>query len=107
MKRLTGTLLACFFLLAGNVWGEAFQVEHDHFWRACKGKLVFGESTVEFIAAKQEHSQLWKYEDIQQVAIAPGRISILTYDARKIDLGADHIFYIGCRNPVQIPARIK
>ena len=92
MKRLTGTLLACFFLLAGNVWGEAFQVEHDHFWRTCKGNLVFGESTVEFIAAKQEHSQLWKYEDIQQVAIAPGRISILTYDARKIDLGADHIF---------------
>jgi len=92
MKKASTTLLACLFLVAANVRGETFQVEHDHVWRSCKGKLVFGESTVEFVAGKKEHSRLWKYEDIQQLAIAPGRISILTYNARKIEFGADQIF---------------
>jgi hypothetical protein len=92
MKRVTTILFACSLLAAGNARGETFQVEHDHFWRSCKGKLVFGESTVEFVAGEKEHSRLWKYEDIQQLAIAPGRISILTYDTRKIELGTDQMF---------------
>jgi hypothetical protein len=92
MKRFRGILFACSLLVAGNAWAEIFQVQHDHFWRSCKGKLVFGESTVEFAAGEKDHSRLWKYEDIQQLAIAPGQISILTYDTRKIEFGADQIF---------------
>jgi hypothetical protein len=92
MRRLTTMLLACSLLVAGTAWAESFQVEHDHFWRSCRGNLVFGENTVEFIAGDKEHSRLWKYEDIQQLAIAAGRISILTYDTRKIEFGGDQIF---------------
>ena len=47
MKRLNGILLAVAFLVAGNAWAETFEVEHDHFWRSCKGKLVFGDGAVE------------------------------------------------------------
>jgi hypothetical protein len=92
MRRLIAIIFACSFLIAATARSETFQVEHDHFWRSCKGMLVFGETTVEFVAGKKDHSRLWKYEDIQQLAIAPGRISILTYDTRKIEFGADQTF---------------
>lgn len=92
MRRFALPLLACVFLIAGNARAETFRVEHDHFWRSCKGSLVFGNKTVEYISENKEHSRSWKYEDIQQLAIAPGRISILTFDARKIEFGADQAF---------------
>lgn len=92
MKQLAMRLLAAGILLAGEAWAETFQVEHDHFWRSCKGRLIFGDQTVEYIAENKEHSRSWNYEDIQQLALVPGRISILTYKIRKIDLGADQAF---------------
>ncbi len=92
MRRFAMILLAGSILIAGGARAETFQVEHDHFLRSCKGKLVFGDKAVEYIADKKEHSRTWKYEDIQQLAIIPGRISILTYDARKIEFGADQAF---------------
>jgi hypothetical protein len=92
MKRRTSIFLFVAFLAAATAWSETFQVEHSHSWRSCKGKLVFGDTTVEYIAEKKEHSRIWKYEDIQQLAIVPGRISILTFNARKIEFGADQAF---------------
>ena len=92
MKRRMSIFLFVSFLAAATAWSETFQVEHSHSWRSCKGKLVFGDTTVEYIAEKKEHSRSWKYEDIQQLAITPGRISILTFDARKIEFGADQAF---------------
>jgi hypothetical protein len=92
MKRRTLIFLFVSFLAAATAWSETFQVEHSHSWRNCKGKLVFGDTTVEYIAEKKEHARSWKYEDIQQLAIVPGRISILTFNARKIELGADQVF---------------
>ena len=92
MSRLAVVFFACSFLVAGNVRAETFRVMHDHFRGGCKGNLLFGDSTVEYVAEKKEHSRTWKYEDIQQLAIAPERIAILTYHTRKIKLGADQIF---------------
>jgi hypothetical protein len=92
MRGLITIILVYSFLIAGNALAETFQVEHDHFWRSCKGTLVFGAATVEYITEKKENSRVWKYEDIQQLAIAPGRISVLTYDTRKVEFGADQAF---------------
>jgi hypothetical protein len=92
MRRFILFLIAGAILITGNAWAETFQVEHEHFLRSCKGKLVFGDTTVEYVADKKEHSRAWKYEDIQQLAILPGRISILTYNTRKRDLGTDQTF---------------
>jgi hypothetical protein len=92
MKRRTLIFLFVFLLATATAWSETFQVEHSHSWRSCKGKLVFGDTTVEYLAGKKEHSRSWNYEDIQQLAIAPGRISILTFNARKSEFGADQAF---------------
>ncbi len=92
VKRLNTILIVIGFLTAGNVWAKTFEVEHDHLWRSCKGKLVFGEGAVEYITEHKDHARTWKYEDIQQLEIASGRISILTFKSRKIDLGADQAF---------------
>jgi len=92
MNRLIPMTLVVFYLIAGNAGAETFQVEHSHLWRSCRGKLVFGDATVEYVTEKKEHARAWKYEDIQQLVIAPGQISILTYDRRKIELGADRRF---------------
>jgi hypothetical protein len=92
MKRFVTILFLLILPAAANARAQTFQVEHDHLLRSCKGKLVFGDANVEFISEKKEHSRAWKYEDIQQLALDPGRISILTYDSRKIELGADQAF---------------
>ena len=91
MKQII-MLLILILLAAASGIAQTFQVEHDHFLRSCKGKMIFGNTTVEFISENKEHSRIWKYEDIQQLAIDPKRISILTYDARKIELGTDRVF---------------
>jgi hypothetical protein len=92
MRQLTWAFLLISFLACGNARAETFQVEHDHLWRRCKGSLIFGDTTVEYVAGEKAHARLWKYEDIQQLAISPGRISILLYNARRIALGADQAF---------------
>jgi hypothetical protein len=92
MKRFVTMLFLLILPAAADVRAQTFQVAHDHLLRSCKGKLVFGDTTVEFISEKKEHSRAWKYEDIQQLALDPGRITVLTYDSRKIELGADQAF---------------
>ncbi len=81
-----------FLLAALNASAETFQVAHLHFWRSCKGKLVFSDARVEFLSDNKKHTHAWNYPDIQQLALAPDRISILTYNTRKSKLGADQLF---------------
>jgi hypothetical protein len=92
MKRFAVIILVTALLLAVTAQAQTFQAQHDHAWRSCKGKLVFDDRTVAYISDKKEHSRTWKYEDIQQLAILPDRISILTYDSKKMALGADQVF---------------
>ena len=87
------TFLLVSALFVAPAWPAVFQVQHDHLFRSCRGELVFSDTTVEYKTEKTAHARVWKYEDIQQVEIAPGRITILTYDARKINLGADRSFH--------------
>jgi hypothetical protein len=91
MNRL---ILLIILILSAAAAGAAqtFEVQHEHWLRSCKGKLVFGDTTVDFISEKKEHSRSWKYEDIQQLDLDSKRIDILTYDRRKIELGADQSF---------------
>jgi hypothetical protein len=84
--------LAVLSTIAGTALAATFEVEHDHLWGSCKGDLAFTESTVEYKTDKSKHARIWKYEDIQQIEIVPGRISILTYEDRKVELGRDRAF---------------
>jgi hypothetical protein len=91
MKRI---FVACVLALGlGEVLTAAtFEVEHDHLYRSCKGELVFSDATVQYRTGNDEHARVWKYEDIQQLRLEPRRITILTYEDRKIEFGADRAF---------------
>jgi len=86
MQKLV-TLLAFFFLAVPGATAVTFQVRHDHLLGSCTGDLVFTDAAVEYRASKTGHARTWKYEDIQQLELAPGHISILTYEGRKLELG--------------------
>ena len=70
-----------------------FKVRHDHLIGSCKGELSFSDVQATFKSEKKEHSRTWKYADIQQVELHADRISILTYEDRKVELGKDRIFH--------------
>jgi hypothetical protein len=92
MKRPIMIFIILTFLATGNVFARDFEVEHEHLLRNCKGKLAFGDTSVEYITGNKDDARTWKYENIQQLAIAPGKISILTYNTTKIEFGADRVF---------------
>jgi hypothetical protein len=92
MKSLHTMLMVIALMSAGYARAETFEVEHNHFLRSCKGTLIFGDATVDYVTEHKEHARTWKYEEIQQMAIAPNRISILTFNSRKVEFGADQTF---------------
>lgn len=92
MRRLCALIFACALLAAGALRAETFEAKHDHFLGSCSGRLVFGNETVDYVTDKRGHSRSWKYEDIQQLEIAPSRITILTYHSRAIRFGTDQAF---------------
>lgn len=91
MKLLTALLVLA---SAGPVpaHAQSFQVEHEHLRGSCKGELVFSEAAVEYKTSKAQHARTWKYEDIQQLEIAPRIISVLTYQERKLGIGPDKAY---------------
>lgn len=91
MKLLTA-LLVLASLGSETARAQAFQVEHEHFRGSCKGELVFGDTAVEYKTDKAQHARTWKYEDIQQLEIAPRRVSVLTYQEKRLGIGADKSF---------------
>ena len=92
MKRVCSIFAAMFLLAAIDAAAVTFQVAHLHFWGSCRGKLVFSDTRVEFLPEEKRHAHAWNYQDIQQLALAQDRISILTYTRTKTKLGADRVF---------------
>jgi len=69
------------------------QVKHDHVLGSCRGELVFGDSTLEYKTEDCQDARTWKYEDIQQLGLlSPKKLSVLTYEDRKVQLGKDKRF---------------
>ena len=70
-----------------------FQVKHDHGLRSCRGELVFRDDGVEYLTSHKEDVRTWNYVDIQQLGlIGDKRISVVTYEDRKLQFGKDKIF---------------
>ena len=65
----------------------AFPVRHEHLRKYCSGTLTVSNDGIAFAGPK--HSWRWKYEDIQQLKLAPGRIQVLTYRDSLLRLGVD------------------
>ena len=84
-----GKAASC-LILAGAVWASAaqFAVRHEHLRGGCAGAMIVDENGVSFTGAKK-HAWSWKYEDIQELRLAPESIYILTYKDSKLRLGKD------------------
>lgn len=88
-KRITG-LLICSAMLAG-AQPLAFRVRHEHLRGGVTGTLRIDADSVSFQeeGKKSKHSREWRYEDIQQLSLSPGKLRILTYEDQKWQLGRD------------------
>jgi len=91
-------LLSFKLTLAHAHAATAFQVRHDHLIGSCTGDLVFTETGVEYRTAKTDDARTWDYEDIQRLELSPRRITILTYEGRRLELGADRTFHFDLLN---------
>jgi hypothetical protein len=69
------------------------QVKHDHILGSCRGELIFGDSSLEYQTKDRQDARIWNYEDIQQLGLlSPKKLSVLTYEDRKVQLGKDKRF---------------
>jgi hypothetical protein len=75
-------------LAAALASATQFAVRHEHLRKGCAGVMTVDENGVRFTGAKK-HAWSWKYEDIQQLRLAPESIYILTYKDSKLRLGKD------------------
>ena len=70
-----------------------FQVKHDHGLRSCRGELVLRDDGVEYLTSHKKDARTWNYLDIQQLGLlGDKRISVVTYEDRKLQFGKDKIF---------------
>jgi hypothetical protein len=83
-----GKTASCLILAAALVSATQFTVRHGHLRKGCAGTMTVDETGVSFTGAKK-HAWVWKYEDIQQLRLAPESIHILTYKDSKLRLGKD------------------
>jgi hypothetical protein len=88
MEMAFGKTASCLILAAALASATQFAVRHEHLRKGCAGVMTVDENGVRFTGAKK-HAWSWKYEDIQQLRLAPESIYILTYKDSKLRLGKD------------------
>jgi hypothetical protein len=70
-----------------------FQAKHDHGIRSCRGELVFRDDRMDYVTSHKKDARTWKYVDIQQLGLVGNRkVSVVTYEDRKLQFGKDKIF---------------
>jgi hypothetical protein len=98
MEMAFGKIASC-LILAGSLWPAEFAVRHEHLRKGCAGVITVDEAGIRFMGAKK-HTWSWKYDDIEQLTLAPGRLHILTYRDSKLRLGADVAYTFTGKIPV-------
>lgn len=85
--------LSCLVVLTSFVVGAAeFPVEHVRLGRNESGVLEINNDGIRFEQARHPHSYLWKWDDIQRLALSPDRIEITTYKDVRWLAGRDRKF---------------
>ena len=90
MARIEKAALA-FLVLAQVAAAQEFryQARHDHLRKSGAGTLVIGDKGVSFTENEGDHRWTWKWQDVQQLEIAPRTLRVLTYRDNRWRLGAD------------------
>jgi hypothetical protein len=91
---------SCLILAAALASATQFTVRHEHLRGGCAGAMTVDENGVRFTGAKR-HVWSWKYDDIQQLRLAPESIYILTYKDSKLRLGKDREYNFTGKMPAE------
>ena len=95
MHRLTLILFVALFFAARPAMAQSYEVEveHDHTFGGCRGKLIITPERIEYRTEYKEHSREWRYTDLRQIKIASTKkIELVSYEDRKWRIGLDRIF---------------
>jgi hypothetical protein len=97
-----GKTAAC-LMSAAALWGAEvrFEARHDHLRKSCAGTVTVTDEGVAFAGAKK-HVWRWKYEEIEELRYAPGRIVVLTYQDNLWKLGADRAYEFEGKVPPEL-----
>ena len=95
-----GKTASCLILAATLASATQFTVRHEHLRGGCAGTMTVDENGVRFTGAKK-HAWSWKYEDIQELRLAPESIYILTYKDSKLRLGKDREYNFSGKIPAE------
>ena len=88
-SKKTSRLIAVAALTAAAASAEVkFEVRHDHLHKYCTGVMTVDDTGIYFHGAR-DHAWAWKYQDIQELKLAPGRIHLMSYWDNPRKLGAD------------------
>jgi hypothetical protein len=94
--KTTTAAIGLMTMLAGFAAAHdlSFAVRHRHLRKGGPGELRFTESSVIFRESgkHQNHSREWKYQDIQQLWLAPADLRIRTYEDVGWKLGMDRSY---------------
>ena len=98
-KKRTGIAIVIALSLAPALLAQKelrFEVRHDHWRKDGRGTLVIDEHGISYqetgsVEAQKEskHTGRWDFQDIQQLYLAPSKLTLLTYKDRKWLLGLD------------------
>jgi hypothetical protein len=75
-------------------------VRHDHLRKGGEGELTVTPAGIAFredVHHRHPHAWKWSWNDIQQLTIAPRRITVLTYQDNSWRLGADRQYRFDLR----------
>ncbi len=108
-RRMTRAAWAVLLLTPAFAGAAEYPARHDHVHKGCTGTLTFDESGVSYREAtakkrKHPHAWTWRYQDIQQLELAPGRVRVLTYNDNRWKLGADRAFTFLARSGADFSA---
>ena len=95
-----GKTASCLILAAALASAAQFTVRHEHLKGGCIGAMTVDETGVRFTGAKK-HAWSWRYEDIQQLRLAPESIYILTYKDSRLRLGEDREYTFTGKIPAE------
>jgi hypothetical protein len=95
-----GKTASCLIMAAALASAAQFTVRHKHLNGGCAGVMTVEENGVTFTGAKK-HAWNWKYEDIQELRLAPESIYILTYKDSKLRLGEDRAYNFTGKVPAE------
>jgi hypothetical protein len=103
VKTATSVILTALWAHSAQ-FPAPFPMRHEHLRKGCAGVMTVDEEGIRFTGAQagtKTHAWAWKYQDIQELTLGSGSIHILTYEDRRLGLGADREYNFTGKLPAE------